>query len=41
MIPRNIRLAESPSVGKSIFDYAKASSGAKAYDSLVKEVLNG
>ena len=41
MIPRNIKLAESPSTGKSIFDYDNSSAGAKAYKDLVKEVLNG
>ena len=41
MIPRNVKLAESPSAGKSIFDYDKSSTGAQAYESLVKEVLNG
>ncbi len=39
MIPRNIKLAEAPSSGQSIFDYDNASSGAKAYAKLSKEVL--
>lgn len=38
-IPRNIRLAEAPSFGKSIFDYEKSSAGARAYHKLVLEVL--
>lgn len=39
-IPRNIRLAEAPSFGKSIFDYAPASKGAEAYLALADEVLS-
>lgn len=39
VIPRNVRLAEAPSFGMSIFDYDKASKGAKAYLSLAKEVI--
>lgn len=38
-IPRNIKLAEAPSTGLSIFDYDKTSSGAKTYRKLAKEVL--
>lgn len=38
-IRRNIKLAESPSFGQSIFDYAPQSSGAKDYDALVQEVI--
>lgn len=38
VVPRNIRLAEAPSYGKSIFDHDKWSKGAKAYKSLSKEV---
>lgn len=38
-IPRNVKLAEAPSHGKPIGAYAPGSSGAKAYDSLTKEVL--
>lgn len=38
-IPRNVKLAEAPSHGRPIGDYAPGSSGAKAYDSLTKEVL--
>ena len=38
-IPRNVRLSEAPSAGKSIFDYDLNSEGAKAYVSLTKEVV--
>ena len=37
-IPRNVRLAEAPSHGKTILDYDKRSKGAKAYKKLAKEV---
>lgn len=37
-IRRNIRLAEAPSFGQSIFDYAPASHGAEDYASLATEV---
>ena len=38
MIRRNIKLAEAPSYGKSIFDYAADSNGAKDYEQLAREV---
>ncbi|MBT5332001.1 MAG: ParA family protein [Porticoccaceae bacterium] len=38
-IPRNVRLAESPSHGLSIFDYDKDSKGAIAYMGLSAEVI--
>lgn len=38
VIPRNVRLAEAPSFGKSIFDHDKWSKGARAYKQLAKEV---
>ena len=38
-IRRNIRLAEAPSFGQSIFDYAKDSNGAVDYQALAEEVL--
>lgn len=38
VIPRNIRLAEAPSYGKTIYDHDKWSKGARAYKSLVREV---
>ncbi len=37
-IRRNIKLAESPSHGKSIFDYAPDSNGAKDYGQLALEI---
>lgn len=39
MIPRNIRLAEAPSNGKSILDYDSASVGADRYRKLASEIL--
>jgi hypothetical protein len=38
MVRRNIKLAESPSYGKSIFDYAPDSNGAKDYERLAREL---
>ena len=38
-IRRNIRLAESPSFGQSIFEYAAKSPGAEDYRALGGEVL--
>ena len=38
-IRRNIKLAEAPSFGKSIFDYAPKCPGSQDYMSLVSEVL--
>lgn len=38
IIPRNVRLAEAPSYGKTIFQHDKWSKGAKAYKALAKEV---
>lgn len=38
-IRRNIRLAEAPSFGKSIFHYAPDSNGAVDYNSLAQEVI--
>ena len=40
-IRRNIRLAESPSFGQSIFQYAPNSHGAEDYRRLTEEVLAG
>lgn len=39
-IPRNVKLSEAPSSGQSIFDYEMNSEGAKAYVSLVQEVIS-
>jgi chromosome partitioning protein len=38
-IPRNVRLAEAPSFGKTVFEHDKWSKGARAYKSLTKEIL--
>ena len=40
VIPRNVRLAEAPSFGKSIMEHDKWSKGARSYKSLAKEVEN-
>ena len=39
IIPRNVRLGEAPSFGKSIFFYDIRSKGAEAYFNLAKEIL--
>ncbi len=39
IIPRNVRLSEAPSFGKSILSYDIKSSGSKSYMSLAKEVI--
>jgi chromosome partitioning protein len=41
VIPRNIRLTESPSYGKPIALYDKESLGAQRYEELCKEILGG
>lgn len=38
VIPRNVRLAEAPSHGKTIFEHDKWSKGARAYKQLTKEL---
>lgn len=38
IVPRNVRLAEAPSFGKTIFEHDRWSKGARAYKQLVKEV---
>ena len=38
VIPRNVRLAEAPSFGKTIVEHDKWSKGARAYKSLAKEL---
>lgn len=40
-IPRNVRLAESPSFGKPIILYDINSTGASAYISLAEEIIDG
>jgi chromosome partitioning protein len=37
-VPRNVRLAEAPSYGQTIFEHDKWSKGARAYKALAKEV---
>jgi chromosome partitioning protein len=39
VIPRNVRLAEAPSYGQSVFEFAADSQGAEAYKQLAVEVL--
>lgn len=39
IVPRNVRLSEAPSHGKTIFQYDDKSSGAKAYNGLAKEFI--
>lgn len=39
IIPRNIKLAEAPSFGKPIYFYDSSCVGAKAYQSLVEEII--
>jgi chromosome partitioning protein len=39
IIPRNVRLGESPSFGKPILMYDAASIGSKSYLSLAREVI--
>lgn len=39
LIPRNVRLAEAPSYGRTIFEHDKWSKGARAYKSLAREIL--
>jgi len=39
VIPRNVRLAEAPSYGRTILEHDKWSKGARAYKQLAKELL--
>jgi len=39
VIPRNVRLGEAPSYGKSIVEYDPRSAGARAYVDLAAELL--
>jgi chromosome partitioning protein len=38
VVPRNVRLAEAPSFGKTIYEHDRWSKGARAYKQLAKEV---
>ena len=40
VIPRNVKLAEAPQYGKTIFQYAPDSKGARAYEVLAEEIIN-
>ena len=40
IIPRNIRVAEAPSFGKSAIEHDKSSKGAKAYIDLAREIIH-
>ncbi len=39
VIPRNVRLAEAPSHGMTIYEYDPGSTGGKAYERLAREIL--
>jgi chromosome partitioning protein len=39
VIPRNVRLSESPSFGKAIYQYDRSSRGARAYRALARHIL--
>jgi chromosome partitioning protein len=39
VIPRNVRLSESPSHGRSVLSYDPSSAGARSYLNLAKEFL--
>ncbi len=41
VVPRSVRLAEAPSYGLPISEYAPGSVGAQAYEALAKELLKG
>ena len=40
LIPKNVKLAESPSFGKCIFDYDSECLGAISYLNLSKEIIS-
>jgi chromosome partitioning protein len=40
IVPRNVRLSEAPSYGKTIFQYDKNSTGALAYRRLASEFID-
>ena len=39
VVPRNVKLAEAPSFGRSILHYDKKSRGGRAYEKLAREVI--
>lgn len=39
VVPRNVRLAEAPSYGRTIFEHDKWSKGARAYKHLAEEIV--
>ncbi len=39
VVPRNVRLAEAPSFGKTILEYNRFSKGARAYHNLAEEII--
>jgi len=39
VVPRNVRLSESPSYGQTIFQYDDKSTGAMAYKKLANEFI--
>ena len=39
LIPRNVRLAEAPSYGRTIMQYDAKSPGARAYEELAREII--
>jgi len=41
VVPRNVRLAEAPSFGKTIIEHDKWSKGARAYKALAKDIDKG
>jgi chromosome partitioning protein len=40
IIPRNVRLAEAPSYGRTIYEHDRWSKGSRAYKALTKELLS-
>ncbi len=40
IVPRNVRLSESPSYGQTILQYDPGSKGARAYQSLAQEIIS-
>lgn len=38
VVPRNVKLAEAPSFGRTIFEHSKDSDGARAYHRLAREI---